>query len=285
LALFLASDIFFDIDHSGLNDSLLAAKMRPFLHTITIIGAGRVGTSMAIRMCERQIPVTQIHSRTHKHAQALAVRVGAKAIAQVADLQLNNATIVLLCVQDAEIEYVAKSLSGITNGALVVHTSGVYAVQDLADILPRVGGLYPIMTFGSELPIRWSKLPFGIFAPQALDQKILISLANRVGGRHFILFDDQRTSLHVAAVFANNFTNHLFQIAFRLLDSESMDRSILTPLIQRTLTLIENAEPKSVQTGPAIRRDEITIGRHLEKLAGEPEVAELYKLLTKLIQK
>jgi predicted short-subunit dehydrogenase-like oxidoreductase (DUF2520 family) len=97
------------------------------------------------------------------------------------------------------------------------------------------------------------------------------------------LSSSQRRALHVAAVFACNFTNHLFAISQDLLAAENLDFNLLRPLIAETADKIRLNDPATVQTGPAIRGDDQIINSHLEMLKDKPELHELYKKLSQSI--
>jgi predicted short-subunit dehydrogenase-like oxidoreductase (DUF2520 family) len=97
------------------------------------------------------------------------------------------------------------------------------------------------------------------------------------------LNSEQRKTLHLGAVFACNFTNHLLALAQELLEEKGLDYELLKPLIQETLSKIEMNDPASVQTGPAIRKDQATILSHLDLLKHNPDLSELYTKLSQSI--
>jgi predicted short-subunit dehydrogenase-like oxidoreductase (DUF2520 family) len=251
---------------------------------VTIVGAGKVGAQLARRFQLRKVPVVQIYSKTREHAIVLAHEVGAKPIFTFSELQLNAKSLVILAVKDSVIKEVAAQLAPYAGESLVVHTSGTFQVQWLAQFLPRVGGFYPLMTFAEGSTVPWSQVPIGIGATQPNDQKLLRGLARQIGAKPFQLLDNQRLGLHVSAVFANNFTNHLLHIVFDLMQKNQLDTALLLPLIKHTVAQLEHSEPRLLQTGPAVRSDTPTIQAHLEFLKNEPAYLELYALMTRLIQ-
>jgi predicted short-subunit dehydrogenase-like oxidoreductase (DUF2520 family) len=89
--------------------------------------------------------------------------------------------------------------------------------------------------------------------------------------------DEQRAVLHVAAVFANNFTNHCFSIAEKILDNADLPFEMLHPLMEETLAKAIMDSPAKMQTGPAVRGDEETINRHLLLLKKHPNWKTIYE--------
>jgi predicted short-subunit dehydrogenase-like oxidoreductase (DUF2520 family) len=252
---------------------------------VTIIGSGRVGTQVALRLHARGVQVVQIYNKTPDRASHIAQQVGARHVITLSELQFNTQSLVILAVKDGAITQVAIDLIPYASDHLVVHTSGTYPVGRLNEILPRVGGFYPLMTFTEGADMPWSSIPIGIAATQKNDINLLRRLAKKIGGKPFQLLDNQRLGLHVSAVIANNFTNQLYRIVFDLLEKNQLDKSLLLPLIRQTAALIEQNDPALLQTGPAVRGDAQTITAHQAFLESEPEYQELYTLMTELIQK
>ena len=112
---------------------------------------------------------------------------------------------------------------------------------------------------------------------------LIRSIADRLSERIIELSSVQRKALHIAAVFACNFTNHLFALSKELLEKQNLEFNLLRPLIAETANRIQLNDPESVQTGPAIRGDKTTINAHLELLRDTPELMELYERLSQSI--
>jgi hypothetical protein len=93
---------------------------------------------------------------------------------------------------------------------------------------------------------------------------------------------DQRKSLHLAAVFVNNFTNHLFQIGNELCGEHRLPFDILLPLIRETVQKLDHLSPLDAQTGPARRNDQKTMENHLHQLDNK-NYKDIYTLLSKSI--
>jgi len=91
--------------------------------------------------------------------------------------------------------------------------------------------------------------------------------------------------LHVAGVFACNFTNLNYVIAEEILRENNISFDLIKPLIRETASKVMGISPLKVQTGPAVREDRAIMDKHVELLASKPEYASLYNTLSKLIIK
>lgn len=252
---------------------------------IVLIGAGNVGWHLGIRMAECGHPPLQVYSRTPQRAGALAARLGADPISQLEDLH-PDAGLYILAVRDDAIAEVARRLAGhIAASALVVHTSGATPGRVLAGHFPRWGVFYPLQTFSRDAPVDFAELPLCVFAARAPDEALLLRLGQALSGQVQVVNDEERAVLHVAAVFVNNFTNALYGLGFELAEAEGLDPGLLRPLLLETARKVQNQTPREAQTGPARRRDQQTIDRHLTYLRRRhPQYEELYRRLTALIQ-
>lgn len=129
----------------------------------------------------------------------------------------------------------------------------------------------------------WSKIPFCIDARSEADVVLLMKVAKIIGNLAYRVNDDQRSVLHVAAVFANNFANHCFAIAEKIMEEKGLPFELLHPLMEETLAKALQDSPARMQTGPAMRGDTDTIRRHLEGLEQHPAWRELYRGMSQSI--
>ena len=165
-------------------------------------------------------------------------------------------------------------------GKLVVHTSG--AIEQ--DVIPtkRRGVFYPLQTISKEKKLNFKTIPFCIEASKSEDFNLLMRLATLLSPMVYSINSHQRKVLHVAAVFACNFSNFMYMMADDILNKEDIPLDILQPLIKETAAKIKKHKPKAVQTGPAVRQDNETIEKHIEYLK-EGNYYDIYKLLTESI--
>ncbi|MDP3468914.1 MAG: DUF2520 domain-containing protein [Daejeonella sp.] len=247
---------------------------------IVILGSGNVATHLgrAFKMAGQDI--TQVWSRDITHASALADTLAAEPIDNMFDLN-RSADLFIIAVKDEAIRELALELK--LADQLLVHTSGSTGLSALDGASTKVGVFYPLQTFSKIKSVDFRQIPIIIEAnaPEVLTS--IRAVADRLSENVIELNSEQRKTLHVAAVFACNFTNHLFGLAQELLEEKGLDYELLKPLIEETLSKIEMNDPVSVQTGPAIREDQATIQAHLEVLKPNPALSELYTKLSQSI--
>lgn len=251
--------------------------------TVVLLGSGNVATHLGRTLTGKGYRVLQVYSRTRAHARSLADALAAEAIDDLAQLN-TTADIYIVAVNDDAIPSVLSQLPASLEG-IVVHTAGSVAINVFEGHVARYGVLYPVQTFSVAKKIDFSAIPLAIEASDGEVMDRLRVLANGLSNRVFDCDTNQRLSLHVAAVFACNFTNHLYAIATDILRDNQLDIDLIRPLILETAEKVMTHEPKDVQTGPAVRNDHETQQKHLDLLKGKPDRAALYRLLSQLIGK
>jgi predicted short-subunit dehydrogenase-like oxidoreductase (DUF2520 family) len=154
--------------------------------------------------------------------------------------------------------------------------------------VPQVHGgvLYPLQTFSAGRTIDWPAVPLFVEAPDADAEAALLTLAHSLSQHVALLDSAQRLRLHLGAVFASNFTNHVLGIAHQLLAEAGLDFKLLAPLVRETVDKALGAQPGpfAVQTGPAARHDAPTLAAHTAALVAHPAWQALYTQLTQSIQ-
>ena len=251
---------------------------------IGLFGAGRVASQLGPALATAGHHIAFVWSRTAPAAAALAARLpGAHVLATLA-APLPPADVYLLAGPDAAVEPLLAATAW-PAGALVVHLAGalplaVFATQPAV----RGGVFYPLQTFSPGRAIAWATVPLCIEAADALAEETLLLLANSLSQHVLRLHSAQRLKLHVAAVFANNFTNHLLGIADALLAEAALPSALLAPLVRETMDKALANPPFEMQTGPATRRDAPTLAAHQAALAAHPTWQALYEQLTISIQ-
>jgi predicted short-subunit dehydrogenase-like oxidoreductase (DUF2520 family) len=201
-------------------------------------------------------------------------------VTQISSRQLEiipKADITIIAVSDDAITEVSSKIKN----DFVVHTSGSVAMNDLKNN-SRKGIFYMLQTFSKDKIVDFSEVPFCLEAEHIEDYKLLEKLAKSIGKKIYSISSKKRKTLHLAAVFVNNFTNHLYKIGNDICKENKVPFEILQPLIKETASKIEHLSPKEAQTGPAIRNDKKTIQNHLNLL--DQNQQKIYKTLTKSIQ-
>jgi predicted short-subunit dehydrogenase-like oxidoreductase (DUF2520 family) len=250
---------------------------------IVLIGAGNVGWHLGCRLRECGLEVMQVFSRNLLKAKELGEKIGAAGTNDLDEITHDGDLYILAVHDDAIGEIAGRLAGGGLRGKLMVHTSGATPATVFDEILERYGVFYPLQTFSKARKADFTEIPVCIDAKLEEDRKMLTELARKISGRVYRISDEQRAVLHVAAVFVNNFTNHLFHVGHSILEKEGLPFELLLPLIRETVEKLEDGTPAQMQTGPARRGDESTIQRHLAFLEKYPEYREVYRQLTQNI--
>jgi predicted short-subunit dehydrogenase-like oxidoreductase (DUF2520 family) len=249
------------------------------IQRIALVGSGRVATHLARILTERGVEISGIYSRNVGEAEKLASGLHTSLIKDIS--APINADLILLAVSDDAIHEVASSLNRGTK-AIVAHTSGAVPLSEIPEYLHR-GVFYPLQSFSPDKKVNWENVPFCLEASEDDDLNRLGKLAEKLSSKIFILSSDQRKSLHLAAVFANNFANLMFEFSEELLADAGIDRSILHPLILETSHKVLLQRASKSQTGPAARGDKETIQAHRALLGEEGIHREVYDILSREI--
>ena len=242
---------------------------------ISIIGGGQVATHLAhIFLQTRGIQLVQMYNRSIKSIIAFKEKV------PITDdiTTLQESDICIISISDRSIASVSESIN--LKDTLIVHTSGSIAM-DVLKKHKRHGVFYPLQTFSKEKEVFFKEIPLCIEANTSHDFALLKKLSGLLSERVYFIDSHQRKKLHIAAVFVNNFVNHLYQIGSSICSENKIDPTILQPLIRETTQKILQLSPYDAQTGPAKRGDKAVIQNHLSELTGNRR--EIYKLLSQSI--
>ncbi len=250
------------------------------MQKIGIIGAGRIAYHLGKRLKGKGLRVQQVISRTEEHARALGQALGANWATDWSAVHPDTDWL-LVAVRDDVIEEVAAALSPHVPSALVTHTSGATPGAILKPYFERYGVFYPLQSFSFDRSPIWSKIPFCVDASRHEDLLHLKKVAKIIGNLVYQVNDEQRAFLHVAAVFANNFANHCFAIAEKILDEKDLPFEMLHPLMEETVAKALLDSPERMQTGPALRGDTDTLLKHLSLLEHHPDWQQMYRMLSK----
>jgi predicted short-subunit dehydrogenase-like oxidoreductase (DUF2520 family) len=248
-------------------------------HTISIIGSGNAAWHLAKRLFACGYSINAVFSRNLANAKLLAEQVEAKAVNKIE--QIPPSDLYLFSVKDNAYSELIASFSKTT--AVCVHTSGSLEMGILAKLSDNYGVLYPFQTFSKNKSVDFQNIPICVEASNPQVEKALLNTANNLSPIVHLLNSQQRAYLHLAGVFACNFTNGLYAIAEQIAKQQQIDFEILKPLILETARKIETLSPAEAQTGPAKRNDIAVMQKHIELLEN-PKWKELYKLLSEIIK-
>ena len=244
---------------------------------IVIIGSGNVAYHLAKAFTQNNIKVSQIFGRNEVELS----KISSEFNIPFSTDQLEDAEFYIIAVSDSAVENVSELIKN--ENTLVAHTSGSLPMEILKGNY-RKASFYPLQTFSKTKNLEYSKIPFFIEAENQIDEKSLFELASLISDNVETSDYEKRKYIHLTAVFACNFVNHLFARAKEISDSQHLDFNYFIPLIDETVEKIHHLEPKSAQTGPAVRGDERILKLH-EELITNDEHLKIYNTMNESIQK
>ncbi len=240
---------------------------------IVILGAGNVGTHLGKAFHEAGIPVVQVYNRTLGPANSLAELLGCACTDNMEDLT-GKASLYVIAVTDDAIRDVAARFP--FRDRLLVHTSGTTNMHVLKSGSSQYGVFYPLQTFSEEIPVDFSRVPLCLEASDNPCKDLLENIAGKLTEKVIWIDSEKRRFIHVAAVFACNFVNHMYHLAEEILRDHDLPFELLHPLIEETARKAMMDNPGNVQTGPARRNNQEVIRAHLDMLSAMPACKELY---------
>jgi predicted short-subunit dehydrogenase-like oxidoreductase (DUF2520 family) len=249
---------------------------------ISIIGTGNLGSHLAAALEEAGHTLINIYGRNLAQAQHIASKLYSAEATDNLDFSTSKAELFIIAVSDDAIANIANDII-LPEKAILSHTSGTKNIMELVACHNPKGVFYPLQTFTKGKKVDWSTIPICIEATNQAADIALTKVAESLSKFVYFLDALQRKRVHLAAVFACNFTNHLLKTANDLLASHDIPFDILKPLIIETVDKALINGPANSQTGPAVRKDIQTVQQHLEDLAFEPDKQEIYRLLSKSI--
>ena len=247
---------------------------------ITIIGSRNVAWHLSHAFIQAGHIIDAIASRNILHASQLALSLPHVPAIVLQDIP-STSDLYLIAVTDSSIKQVAQEMGNVKG--VVVHTSGASSIS-LLNRFDNHGVLYPCQTFTKGDTIDYNNLPFFIEGNNSDSMKTINNLAHSVSSMVESASSEQRTHLHISAVLASNFTNHLLYLAEQHMKNNNMNFEMLRPLVCQTVNKAFRYSPYEAQTGPARRHDVNTIEKHKELIA-DPTALNIYDVLTNSIEK
>jgi len=242
--------------------------------SVVILGSGNVALQLIRAFLKIDtINLKQVYTRNQEDINTLK-----DSINTTNDISLlKQADVTIIAVSDDAI----SSISSHIKNSFVVHTSGSVDMKSLNNI-GRKGVFYPLQSFSKKKKVDFKNIPICLESETKEDLLKLEELVSLLQSKSYILSSHQRKKIHVAAVFANNFSNHMYTIANEICEKYNIPFDILHPLIEETSNKIKNLTPEKAQTGPAKRNDAETIENHLNLLSEKQQ--EIYLKITQSIQ-
>ena len=256
------------------------------MYKIAIIGYGNLGFHLVNHLSEAGHIITQVFTRDKSKT-----RISKYKIDFIDDLNLLNsdADVYFIPVKDDALNEVARLLS--LRGKIVAHCSASVEMTVLKNSTENFGVFYPLQTFSREVEVDFKNIPILIEGVNKKTISVLKEIASSLSDEVIEVNQQQRLAVHVAAVFANNFSNYLQKMliffnyfAEEILKKENISYKILLPLIEETVRKVKEHAPSKSQTGPAKREDDKTIQKHLKFLSNKKELKNLYSIITEQIK-
>ncbi len=250
------------------------------MNRIVFVGAGKVATQLGTALAAQDYIVSEVCSPGAGTAAILAPKLGARAVAGPEEVP-DSGGIYIFCVPDDALPAAIKAFSG--RKGIAVHTAGSVSLAVFSAAFNHYGVLYPLQTFSPGKKVDLGTVPFLIEASDPETLETVRSLAASLSGEVRELTGEKRKMIHLAAVFACNFSNHMVALGKFLLDEEGIDRSLLDPLIGETFEKLRHLEPEKAQTGPAVRGDQGTMAKHIQMLEKHTDLKNLYIFISQNI--
>ncbi len=250
--------------------------------SVVILGSGNVATHLGRMFQQMNFSIECIWSRTLEHAQQLADEVDAYAYTNDI-MSVPVADFYIIASSDSAIASIARSLPCVSPESVLLHTSGSTDMAVLSKF-EKYGVLYPCQSFSKGVSFDYNNIEWLIEGNSPMTLAEVESLVSAMPHKSITKADSaQRRTLHMAAVWAGNFTNRMLVEAYDIMSTAGLDPHLLDSLVRQTVDKALSADPRSAQTGPARRHDDVIMQMHKELLADNPQLATLYDIVSNRI--
>lgn len=247
---------------------------------VTLIGAGNLATQLGKSLKKAGVIISQVYSRTEDSARTLGELLEAEWLTDIKALR-DEADIYIFSVKDSVLcELISEACKGRVD-KLFLHTAGSMSMSCFEGKALYYGVFYPMQTFSKFKDVDFERIPVFIEGNSIETEDVIKSLANKLTQRVIRLSSADRKYLHLAAVWACNFTNYCYTVASDILGEHAIPFDVMLPLINETTEKIQKISPKEAQTGPAVRGDRNVMSKQLELMNGKEDLQELYQMLSK----
>lgn len=250
---------------------------------ISIIGTGNLATTLAPNLEQKGFVVNEVYGRNIQSAEGIAGRLYQARATDSLDFSSSKSNVFILALSDDAVEEVSRELV-LPEDAIIAHTSGSNPLSVLGyTACNNIGVFYPLQSFSKNRKISFSEIPILIEGENRYTRKVLTQIAKKLSKTVQEASSKQRIMIHLAAIFASNFTNVMMANASELMNSVRMDFDLLAPLVLETMEKSFELGPGEAQTGPASRGDLEVLDKHMEILSNLPEKQELYEIMSQYI--
>lgn len=247
---------------------------------VTLIGAGNLATQLGKSLKKTGVTISQVYSRTEDSARTLGELLETEWVTDVTQVH-DEADIYIFSVKDSVLCDLISEVCKGRGDKLFLHTAGSMPMSCFEGKALRYGVFYPMQTFSKTKDVDFERIPVFIEGNSIETEDVIRILANKLTQRVIRLSSADRKYLHLAAVWACNFTNYCYTVASDILSEHDIPFDVMLPLINETTDKIQNICPKAAQTGPAVRGDKNVMSQQLELMSDRADLQELYKMLSK----
>lgn len=251
--------------------------------SVSFIGAGNLAWHLAPALDNMGYVVKEVYSRNPTSAKELTKRLYQAEVKTTLDFSSSTSRVFIIAVADDAIQEVAQDLV-LPDDAILLHTSGSQPLSILGyAATENIGVFYPLQTFSKTKKIDFKSVPIFVECETSDTEKVCLQMAKKISTDVHQIGSRERKALHVAAVFASNFTNHMLTVSKDLLQENNLDFELLKPLISETLNKSLAIGPENAQTGPAKRGDYETLDHHFDFLSHDETLSAMYKVISQHI--
>jgi predicted short-subunit dehydrogenase-like oxidoreductase (DUF2520 family) len=254
--------------------------MKP--ESVSFIGAGNLAWHLAPTLDNVGYAVREVYSKKRRNAIALAEKLYQCEVIEDLDFSDSPSRIFIISITDDAIEEVVGKIR-LPAQSLVVHTSGSKSISVLEKAKANTGVFYPLQTFTKNRKIQFDDIPIFVESADASSERRLMAMGKSISKKVTKISSEERKVLHLAAVFAANFSNHMLTLSKEVMFKHGLSFDYLKPLIAETLNKSLQIGPENAQTGPARRGDLQILDSHMELLKEDPDVAEIYRTISQHI--
>lgn len=254
---------------------------------VNMLGSGNVATHLAMALNEAGHTVCGIYSRKKAHAEELAGRLNRSSRSERDVCAVDNlsalpvADVYVFAVRDAVLADLAENLrnslpEAVCRNALFLHTAGSMPIDVLSQRFALSAVMYPLQTFSKTASLDFGQVPLFVEGNCPQSEQAVVKMARSLSCKVTHLDGNGRKRIHLAGVFANNFTNRMCQVAYDLLQDSGIDPTCLLPILDETVRKLHSMPPRQAQTGPAVRWDRNVMDMHRRMLDGQPDLRQIY---------
>ena len=245
------------------------------------IGAGNVASHLVKAFCSSNCQLVQVYSRSTASARELAEKYNSRSTTILDELD-QEADFYIVSLPDNILPEILLKLK-IQKG-IVLHTAGSHGLEIFKNRFEQYGVFYPLQSITKNIMVDFSEIPILVEANNNQTLLEVKNIAECVSHKVSVTDSETRKWIHLAAVFANNFTNHMMVLSNQILKDKGLDAELLRPIIEETFRKSVQISPESAQTGPAVRNDTVIMERHLNMLKNKPLLQKIYTFTSESIQ-